>query len=39
MKQVPFKRELRVGMQGQDVRALQRALRKAHFRKLAATGA
>jgi hypothetical protein len=35
---VPFKRELHLGMQGKDVRALQRALRKADCRNHPATG-
>lgn len=35
---VPFKRELHMGMSGQDVRALQRALHKAGYRNGPATG-
>jgi hypothetical protein len=38
MSKVPFKRVLHEGMHGGDVRALQRALRKAHVRKGDATG-
>jgi hypothetical protein len=35
---VPFRRELRRGMEGQDVRALQRALKKAGYRQSDPTG-
>lgn len=38
MSLVPFKRELRVGLEGGDVRALQRALRAAECRTIDPTG-